>query len=263
MRNPEGTPIWYELLTNDKAATLPFYEKVMGWKVPPSPPGVPHGYQMIDTGSGGGGFAGGTMQLTDEMRKNGARPCWLFYIGVEDVDATANKVEAAGGKLLMKPFDIPGAGRAAMIADPQGIPFYIMRGSTDGESTVFERMGMGKCNWNELATPDPSAAHTFYAALVGWKYPEKMSMGPDAGDYTFVDVSGSNLRIGGTMKKSAEQPPGWLFYFRVPNIDEAVEKVKSNGGKVHAGPMDVPGGDKVIVASDPEGTPFGIAAPGK
>jgi len=45
----------------------------------------------------------------------------------------------------MQPFDIPNAGRAAMIADPQGIPFYVMRGSTDGASTAFERTGMGKC----------------------------------------------------------------------------------------------------------------------
>jgi len=258
MRNPEGTPIWYELLSNDGKAASAFYENVMGWKVLPSPPGVPHGYQMIDSGNAGA-FVGGTMQLTDEMRKNGAKPTWLLYVGVDDVDATAKKVEPAGGKLLMQPFDIPGAGRAAMVADPQGIPFYIMRGSTDGPSTVFERTGMGKCNWNELATPDPESAHKFYTALFGWKYPEKMPMG-EAGDYVFVDVG--ETRIGATMKQFEQQPKGWLFYFRVPNIDAAVEKVKAAGGTVHADPMVVPGGDKVIVASDPEGTRFGVSAPG-
>jgi hypothetical protein len=51
----------------------------------------------------------------DDMKKNGARPTWLFYVGVDDVDATAKKVEAAGGTLLMQPFDIPGAGRAARL----------------------------------------------------------------------------------------------------------------------------------------------------
>ncbi len=257
MRNPEGTPIWYELLTNDSKASIAFYESVIGWKVPPSPPGAPHGYQMIDTGDA---HVGGMMQLTDDMKKNGAKPTWLFYVGVNDVDATAKKVEAAGGTLLMQPFDIPGAGRAAMVADPQGIPFYIMRGSTDGTSTVFERTGMGKCNWNELATPDQASANKFYETLFGWTYPDKMPMG-EAGDYVFIAV-GEN-RIGATTKQGAKQPKGWMFYFRVPDIDAAVEKVKAGGGQVHAGPMDVPGGDRVIVASDPQGAPFGLAAPGK
>jgi len=63
------------------------------------------------------------------------------------------------------------------------------------------------------------------------------------------------------MKQGDKQPKGWMFYFRVPDIDAAVERVKAGGGQVHAGPMDVPGGDRVIVASDPQGVPFGIAAP--
>jgi uncharacterized protein len=257
MRNPHGTPIWYELLSNDINAAIAFYERVTGWKVPTSPPGTPHGYRMIDTSNG---HVGGTMQLTDEMRKNGANPTWLFYVAVDDVDATAKKVEPAGGKILMQPFDIPSAGRAAMIADPQGIPFYVMRGAMDAPSTAWERTGMGKCNWNELATPDPAAAHSFYETLFGWTYPEKMAMG-EAGEYVFVEAAGQ--RIGATMKQSEGQPRGWQFYFRVPNIDGALEKVKAAGGKVHAGPMDVPGGDRVIVASDREGVPFGLAAPGK
>ena len=256
MRNPEGTPIWYELLTNDSQKSIAFYESVIGWKVPPATDGTPHGYQMIDTGSG---HVGGLMRLTDEMRKNGAKPTWLFYIGVDDVDATAKKAEAAGGTLLMKPFDIPSAGRAAMVADPQGIPFYVMRGSTDAPSTAWERAGMGKCSWNELTTPDQAAANAFYAALVGWTYPDKMAMGP-AGDYVFA--AAKDTTIGGTMQQGEGQPKGWTFYFRVPDIDGAVERVKAGGGKVHAGPMDVPGGDKVFVASDPDGVVFGVAAPG-
>jgi hypothetical protein len=256
MRNAEGTPIWYELLTNDATKSVAFYESVMGWKVPPAAEGMPHGYRMIDTESA---HIGGLMQLSDDMRKNGAKPTWLFYIGVDDVDATAKKVEAAGGTLPMKPFDIPNAGRAAMIADPQGIPFYVMRGSTDGESTVFERTGMGKCNWNELATPDQAAAHAFYASVVGWTYPDKLAMG-EAGDYVFIAAKDTTI---GATTKSDKQPKGWMFYFRVPDIDAAVEKVKAGGGTVHAGPMEVPGGDRVIVASDPEGAPFGVSAPGK
>lgn len=256
MRNLEGTPIWYELLTNDAAASRSFYETVVGWKMHPPPPADPKHYWMIDAASA---HVGGMMQLSDEMRAKGAKPTWLFYVGVEDVDATVRRATDAGATVLMPAFDIPDVGRIAMIADPQGNPLYVMRGGVDAASTAFERTGMGKCNWNELSTSDPVAGNAFYATVFGWKFDESMKM-PD-GDYAFVDV-GSN-RIGATMKQAAGAPAGWMFYFRAPDIDAAVEKVKSGGGKVHAGPMEVPGGDKVIVASDPQGVPFGIAAPGK
>lgn len=258
MRNPEGTPIWYELLTNDAAAATAFYEDVVGWKVQPPAPGASPHYQMID---GPDAHIGGLMQLTEAMRANGAHPTWLFYVGVDDVDATVEEVTGAGGTILMKAFDIPNVGRIAMIADPQGNPLYVMRGAMGAASTVFERAGMGKCNWNELATPDPVAGNAFYAKVFGWTYPDKMAI-PGAGDYVFVEVAGSGTRIGATMKQPPGAKPGWLFYFRVPNIRDAVEKVKSGGGEVVQGPMPVPGGDQVLVARDPEGTPFGLAAPG-
>jgi len=81
---------------------------------------------------------------------------------------------------LMAPFDIPNVGRMAMLADPQGIPFYVMRGASDEVSTAWERTGMGKCNWNELATPDQTAANAFYAKVFGWKYPNPSGFTPPA-----------------------------------------------------------------------------------
>lgn len=255
MANPEGTPIWYELLTNDAAASTTFYEEVIGWRVQPPQPGDEKEYRTLDTGHG---LVGGMMQLSDQMRSNGARPTWLFYIGVDDVDATAKKVEAAGGKILMAAFDIPNIGRLAMIADPQGIPLYIMRGASDGTSTAFDRHGMGKCNWNELATPNQAEGNAFYEKVFGWKYPDKMSM-PN-GDYVFAAVG--ETTFGATMPQTPGAPQGWQFYFRTPDIEVAAEKVKKAGGKVHAGPMEVPGGDRVIVASDVHGVPFGVVGPG-
>ena len=141
MRNPEGTPIWYELLASDAATSTAFYEEVIGWKVLPPRPDDEMRYRVFDTAHG---YLGGMMELDEKMRSNGAKPTWLFYVGVEDVDATVRKVEAEGGKVLMAPFDLPEIGRIAMIADPQGIPLYVMRGASDQPSTAFERQGMGR-----------------------------------------------------------------------------------------------------------------------
>jgi uncharacterized protein len=256
MANPEGTPIWYELLTNDVAASTAFYEGVLGWKVQPPAPGDEKGYRTLDTGNG---LVGGMMPLSEQMRSNGAKPTWLFYIGVDDVDATIEKAEAAGAKVLMKPFDIPNVGRIALIADPQGIPLYVMRGASDESSTAYERAGMGKVSWNELITPDQAGANAFYAKVFGWTYPDKMAM-PGMGDYVFVAVGGST--IGATMMQPPDSPAGWRFYFRAPDIEVAAEKVNKAGGKVHAGPMEVPGGERIIVASDVHGVMFGVVGPG-
>ncbi len=257
MGNLHGTPIWYELLSPDPDASKAFYDDVIGWTVGPKPDGGMD-YRMIETASGE--TVGGLMHLSPDMVAGGGKPTWLFYIGVEDVDATVAKVTAAGASVHLPPFDMPDVGRMAMLADPQGNPFYVMRGASDQPSRSWERAGMGKCNWHELSTTDQAAANAFYAELFGWTYPDKMEMPQDMGDYVFVAVGGETF--GATMT-ATQQPPGWLFYFRAPDIEAAAARVKAHGCAIHAGPMEVPGGDMIIVASDPHGAMFGVAAPGK
>jgi len=183
-------------LTNDAARSKAFYDDVIGWNIAADSGAAGMDYRMIATRDGS--FVGGMMPLTDKMRSGGAKPTWLFYIGVDDVDAAAELIVAKGGSIHLAPFEIPQAGRAAMVADPQGNPFYIMRGSSPDASTAWDRTGMGKCNWNELATSDQAAGNAFYADVFGWNYPDKMAMPGDMGDYTFIDAAGQT--IGATMK---------------------------------------------------------------
>ena len=259
MPNPEGTPIWYELQTADPDASKKFYDHVIGWTVDAKPMSPEMDYRGIATS--GGDMVGGVMRLTDDMKANGAKPTWLFYIGVDDVDASVAKVKANGGAVHLPPWDIPGVGRISMVSDPQGIPFYVMRGASDQNSTAFDRMGMGKCNWNELITSDQAAGNKFYADTFGWTYPDKMNMGPEMGDYVFVAVG--DTTIGATMNHPGHGPdPAWRFYFRTPDIEKTAAKVAEAGGAVMMGPMDVPGGDRIIVATDTHGVVFGAVGPG-
>lgn len=260
MRNHQGTPIWYELQSADPAASKAFYDRVIGWSI--AEPNADMDYRMIETGSGA---VGGVMRLTDEMAAGGAKPGWLFYVGVDDVDATAEAIKSAGGAIIMGPWDMPGVGRMAVAIDPQGIPFYIMRGAIDAMSTVFDRSEIGKCSWNELITPDQASANAFYASVFGWSYPDKMTMPPPLGDYWFVQAG--DTTIGATMQNGdgypgSHLPPGWRFYFRAPDIDAAAATVKAAGGAVVMGPNDVPGGDRIILATDPHGAVFGVVATG-
>lgn len=269
-RNPQGAFIWYELLTSDADAAQDFYSKVVGWSIRDAGMGGGMDYRLLSAGETGAvglgneDDVGGLMALTKEMRSGGARPAWLGYVGVEDVDAAAGKIKAAGGAVHMGPDDIPNVGRFAMVADPQGVPFYIMRGNGEGQSTAFEPTAVGHCAWNELVTSDQAAALDFYTEQFGWEQGDAMPMG-EAGDYRFVNHHGE--MIGGVMNRmdntdstEADKPPMWNFYFRVPSIERAVEAVRENGGTVTFGPEEVPGGDFVINAIDPQGAAFGLIA---
>lgn len=251
MANPHGTPIWYELISADPGASKAFYDAVLGWTVEGAPSGELD-YRMIDAGRG---LVGGVMRLTDEMAARGAAPGWLMYVGVDDVDRTVDAIAGAGGRVLMPARTMPGVGRFALVADPQGAPFYAMRGASDATSTAFDPTGVGKCSWNELSAPDQDGALDFYAHIFGWSFAERMPIG-EFGDYVFADCDG--VRIGAVMRQPpAGPPPGWRFYFRVGDVDAAAERVAAGGGVVHHGPMDVPNGDRIIIATDPHGVMFG------
>ena len=255
--NPAGDFIWYELMTPDAEGSKTFYDAVVGWNIGE---GVAeyNGYRMIGTADGG--FTGGVLSLTDEMQQHGARPTWLGYLNARDVDAKVVEIESAGGKTLMGATDIPNVGRIAMVADPQGAPFYVMKpippeGKENQASTVFSPTDQGRCAWNELSTSDPVAARQFYGQQFGWTSDNFMPMG-EHGEYRFIDNEGLTLgAIAGAMEG---QHPHWRFYFRVPSVGSAKQTVEAKGGKVIMGPMEVPGGDHIVIGIDPQGAEFAL-----
>ena len=249
MRNPHGDFIWYELMTGDARAAKRFYDPVAGWDIEAQPSGEMD-YRMIDTGDG---LVGGTLTLTREMADHGARPTWLGYIGVDDVDATIARIEDEGGTTLMPAHDLPDVGRIAMAADPQDNAFYVMRGASDEVSTAVAPENLGHTAWNELSTSDLDAAKRFYPTVFGWTLGDVMPMG-EMGDYQFIDHGGR--MIGAMMKAAPGAPTGWGFAFHNRDIDAAAGRIKQLGGTVRDGPMEVPGDQRALMASDPEGVPF-------
>lgn len=257
MVNPHGSFIWYELMTTDPGGAKRFYGDVVGWTIGDPVPASDVEYRMIGTTDD---YAGGVLTLTKEMCDGGARLIWLGYLGVDDVDAAVAKAVAAGAKVQIEPFDAPGVGRIAMIHDPQGVPIYLMRGTTDDDSTAYQRKGMGHVAWNELMTSDREAALDFYGSHFGYVKAGAMDMGPEMGEYSFISHDGET--VGAIMKASPEAPIAWQFYFRVPDVDDAADKVKAGGGQVLFGPMDVPTGERVLVGVDPQGASFGLVSGG-
>lgn len=256
MTKLQGSWVWYELMTPDVAGAKTFYEAVVGWSlIDPAP--QTNGYGFIANADGG--MTGGILELTSDMTDHGARPCWLGYIGVDDVDACLAEITAAGGSVLMPPRDVPMAGRIAMVADCCGAPFYIMTPTPPpggGTSTAFSVDLAGRCGWNELMAGNVDQALDFYTSLFGWTRPEPMDMG-EFGKYHFIEHDG--IPIGAIMQKMAQVPvPMWSHYFRVASIAAATEVLAAHGGQTVNGPMEVPGGDWIVQGMDPQGAFFSL-----
>jgi uncharacterized protein len=250
-RNSHGSFIWYELLTDDPDSAAAFYGDVIGWTAASAgQPGVDY-----RTFSANGTPVAGHMKLPDGTAETGVRTGWLGYIGVDDVDSAIADIEAAGGTVQMPAMELPGVGRIAMVADPQGVSIYVMRGASDQASHSFDPTKSGHCHWNELSTSDQDGALAFYTGRFGWEKGDVMPMG----DYQFVH-HGDGM-IGAIMTSPPGRPSGWNFAFGVPDIDEAAAKIPAGGGTIHHGPIEVPGGDYVVMASDPQGGAFMAVGP--
>jgi uncharacterized protein len=252
MANLPGGWIWYELMTDDVEDAARFYAAALDWSVaafPGTEAMMEGGYHIFSAPDGQG--VGGMMRRPEA----GPPPGWLGYIGVDDVDAVTASIVAAGGAIHMPPTDMEGVGRMAMVADPQGATFYLMRGASEEDSTAFQRMAIGHGDWNELRTGDDQAALAFYTEQFGWTREGALPMGP-LGDYSFVAHDGEV--IGAIMRTPPDAAPGWGFFFRVGQIDEAVDRITTAGGTIAHGPQEVPGGDFVAYVADPQGATFGV-----
>jgi uncharacterized protein len=251
MTNPHGTPIWYELMTSDPDAAQAFYTQVVGWSAAayPLPDGSEGEYRVFAAPDGEG--VGGMMKSPD----GGPATAWFSYIGVDDVDAAVARIQAAGGKVLMPPTTVEGVGRLALLDDPQGAAFYVMKGASPEASTAFKRMAEGHGEWNELVTSDDQAAIAFYGEQFGWTKDGAMPMG-EMGDYSFLAHDGGV--IGAVMRTPPGESPRWNYFFRTGPIEAAKARIEQAGGTIRSGPIEVPGGDWVIYAADPQGARFGL-----
>ena len=256
-----GAPIWYELMTPEPGAVAPFYRAVLGWEIPAEGHDMPNGSQYREILRADGGNASGVLTLTPSMAGGGASPGWLTYWHVDDVDAAVAKAENLGASVHMPPVTMDGVGRMAMLADPQGAPFYLMNPTPppdkpDAQSDVFQPNTPGHAWWNELQTTDEPGSSGFYTELFGWDAGNAMPMG-DKGDYRFVEAGGK--AIGAINPWMPDwMPVSWLPYFGVADIDAARSAAEAEGATIRQEIHQVPGGDFIFTCTDPAGAPLGV-----
>lgn len=256
-----GNPCWYELATSagSLASAGDFYGAILGWTVSDS--GMDgFDYHLAKTDDD---MVAGLMVMPPDVAE--MPPFWLIYFAVDDVDGFVTDAVAAGARVHRDPSDIPGTGRIAILADPQGAAYGILQPDVSAMSEAdlakaeagggaFHPGKPGHANWNELMSSDPDAALAFYSRMFSWTKGDTVGMG-DAGVYQLVRRG--DIDIAGLMGLGESPAPNWLPYFGVTGVSAGIEAITKAGGTVHHGPMEVPGGF-IAIAQDPQGAWFAV-----
>ncbi|MGH3869484.1 MAG: VOC family protein [Pseudonocardiaceae bacterium] len=245
----QGTPNWVDLQTPDPDAAKSFYGQLFGWRYEdrPLPQGAVYSMAVKDDGV----VAAIALQALG-MAAQGAPPMWNTYLAVDDVDAVAARVEPAGGKLLMAPFDVMDAGRTAVVMDPTGAVVALWQAKVHIGATRTREPGT--MTWHELMTDDEGVAAAFYQQVVG------LTTGTiNFGEGTYTTFSSGEGAVAGTTPAPPGVPNHWQVYFAVEDASDAARRATELGGTVVNGPMDTPIGAMAMLR-DPQGGAFTIFA---
>lgn len=257
----QGDPCWYELGTTDLDGASDFYSRILGWQVRDSGMEGFH-YRLAQASNG---LVAGMMSTA--FQAGNPPPHWLIYFAVDNCDSSAAEIRTAGGSILREPADIPGTGRFAIVADPQGAVFGLLqpdmsqmsaadRAKAEAGEGAFDQRKAGHAHWNELMSSDPRAGFSFYSELLGWTRGEAMDMG-DMGTYQLFRHRDTDI---GAMMSLGDAPvSAWIPYFGLRRpVTLTAEAIRSAGGRIHHGPVEVPGPKYIAVAQDPQGAWFAV-----
>jgi uncharacterized protein len=238
-----GKFVWRDLMTDEPAQVRPFYGELFGWEfVETQSLGRP--YTLIKAGGQFiGGIAKGQRRVVHESNAQ-----WLSYLSVADVERATQATAAAGGKVLVAPFDVPRVGRAAVVVDPQGAPLGLLRASF-GDPADAPAPVMHRFLWTEALVRDPAAAARFYAELVGYEV-----LVHDEGDKPFRVLKLQGRERAGIMRMPfANMQPTWLPSVMVADPAASAQRAAALGGRTLVTPrMDVRAGTVALIV-DPGG----------
>ncbi len=263
-----GVPCWVDTSQPDPVAVLDFYGGLFGWEFEDVMPAESDGNYFI------GRIRGGDVAAVGSIPEGlPSVATWNTYVAVASADETAGKVRDAGGAVVMEPFDVPGSGRMAVFADPEGAAFGVWEAKEfNGAGIVNEH---GSLNFNGLNTRDAEGAKAFYGSVFGWTtlalpagemwtlpgYGDDLErdnpglreqVAEMGGPEGFVDVVASLSPIA---DDQPDTPAHWNVTFAVDDADAAAAKAAELGGTVVVPPFDAPW-VRMTILNDPQGATF-------
>lgn len=238
-----------DLFTDDVAAAERFYGKVFGWTFER----FGEGKKIYALARSGGQRVGGVAYIEKAKASNRAGR-WIGMLSVPDVVVAAGYVGKAGGKVMLEPRNLPGRGKAALVSDPEGAPFGLIR--TSSGDPVDELGDDNTWLWGELWSHDPAAMAAFYKGL-GVFTPQRENTEAEPTEYFLM--AGGYPRAGIIRSPRDNIPAVWLPYIRVASLTQTLERVTQAGGRVVLAPDPKIRGGRIAIFIDPVGAPVGIA----
>jgi uncharacterized protein len=263
-----GVPCWVDTSQPDPQAAVDFYSALFGWEFENVLPADSPGKYFVARQRGRDVAAVGS--IPEALP---ATAMWNTYVWVESADETAAKVQAAGGRVVMEPFDVMDSGRMAVFTDPEGAACCVWQAKEHkGARIVNEPVSL---TFNGLNTRDVDGAKSFYGVVFGWTtlaldgaemwmlagYGDHLERdNPDlrkqvaevGGPRGFEDVVAS---INPIPDDQAATPPHWSVTFSVDDTDATAAKATELGGKVLVPPFDAPW-SRLTIIGDPQGATF-------
>jgi len=242
---PEGVTSWVDVEHADVAAATAFYGELFGWTFSPAtPPGSPFRYAIAQRDEQDAAGVGGPADPSSALPVSTA---WNTYVAVDDVDAAAQRVAAAGGRVVDPPTDAGEGGRAATCTDPFGVGFRLWQARRRLGAQITN--APGSWNFSDLYADDPAASGRFYTAVFGWSF-------DDIGYATMIRRPGYGDHLESTVDPDIRErqshpmvPPGfadaigwlnpadalgarWHVSFTVADRDQTVATAERLGGTV-------------------------------
>ena len=246
---PAGTPMWVDLSVDDLEAAKAFYTGLFGWDYTTG--GEGSGDYLLAT------LDGRAVAGLGPKQEAGMPTVWTTYLSTDDVDATAEKVKAAGGQLLVPPFDVMDSGRMTIAMDTAGAAFGVWQaGNHIGAERVNEH---GSLCWNELHTRDYATARAFYADVFGFAYHD---VDGEEMVYSTCLRPSDGREVGGVHYDTdlpEEAPNYWLTWFASDDVAATAARASELGGRLLMPVTDTPFGRMAIVQG-PQGDVFGVIA---
>lgn len=262
---PHGVTCWIDTEQPDPQAASRFYGGLFGWTLTDAvPAGAPGSYLIATLDGQDVGAIGPT---------SAGAAAWNTYVAVDDADATAAAVTAAGGTVVSSPSDAGPGGRAATCADPAGAGFRLWQARRRLGAQVTNTPGAW--NFSDLHTPDRDAAMTFYTPIFGWRavdlehgagtmlhvpgYGDHLAATVDPGIYErqaaappgFADV------IGGLAITGPGEPARWHVTFTVADRDDSAATAERLGARIVTSSDDL--WTKNALVRDPQGAEFTVS----
>ncbi|MFI7498020.1 VOC family protein [Streptomyces sp. NPDC049687] len=244
---PEGTPCWADAMFSDVESAKNFYGDVLGWTF---------GEAQSEYGNYTQAYVDGkaVAAVVPPMPGQEGQSQWCLYFASPDAAATAAKIRAAGGEVLMEPMRVGEFGTMCLAREPSGAVFGVWQAGTH---EGFEAQAApGAYGWAEVFTREPERADRFFRAVFPYT---ARQMEDDAVDYRMFNVGDTTVL--GRMKMTEEFPPevpSYVnVYFVVSDVDDAVAKATKLGGVLRFGPTDSPYG-RFAALSDPQGASFSV-----